>query len=78
MVVTEPDRWHSLRTGAIQKHIYSNDYYAFRIICSEGVSAAVEWDKGVVLIGIMGGYLECGEPIWTPAADLHNWPGRKR
>jgi hypothetical protein len=76
LVVTEGDCFDSDLAQLVAGRINEKYDYAFRILCSGGVTAVVEWLLGdVVLLGATSGYLSNGDRIWINAEDITTWPG---
>lgn len=78
LVVAEYNSFNSVLTRLVRQKIMDNYYYAFKILCSRGITAVIKWvEDDIVLIGGHAGYYANGARIWTKAADIKAWPGLK-
>lgn len=78
MIVAEYNNLDSVLTRLVDNKIRQQHYYAFRILCTGGVTAVIKLAEGdVVLVGLTSGYYENGKRIWTPANNISDWPGLK-
>jgi hypothetical protein len=78
MIVAEHNNLDSVLTRLVRVRIMDLYFYAFRILCTGGVTAVLKWSEdNVVLVGITSGYYENGERIWTPASEIKSWPGER-
>jgi hypothetical protein len=78
LIVAEQNSFDSELITKTYDLIKQKYYYAFKIICGDGVTAVISWhNEDIVLIGVMLGYLLDGKKLWRDATDIKTWPGQK-